>query len=362
MAAAFRMEYPPDRALTAADEQRLFRCTMDLAKEVLGRVADVRAVPQDRAAFAAVLKFPASAVADGAADAAAVQAAGKARELAANYFSVDLAVGLGERCAGSAAIADSYDEARRALEAAAAEGRVVEFRRLRGQIRTGGDDGSGSLIAALEEALGRRSAESFRSAMDAVLRQLRGRIVHLPDALDICCRVRQTILARMDGDEELLDSFFPAEGDGCKCLFRAAGVDGLAVWLETLRDGLAAELADRAAKRHDPRSRRIVVAVKKHLAERYAESLSLAAVAERFRISPNYLSSVFKRHEGIGFAEYLSELRIAQAKRLIGQRGLKVYEIAALVGFEDAFYFSKVFKRVCGLTPSEYEARVDSGG
>ena len=59
-----------------------------------------------------------------------------------------------------------------------------------------------------------------------------------------------------------------------------------------------------------------------------------------------------------GFVEYITETRIAAAKEMLEQGDLKVYEIAEKLGYESAFYFSKVFKKVTGLSPREYQQSI----
>ena len=73
--------------------------------------------------------------------------------------------------------------------------------------------------------------------------------------------------------------------------------------------------------------------------------------------SPNYLGIAFKRAYGLSIADYLGRTRVAEAKRLMDETSLMVYEIAFRVGFEDQHYFSKTFKKYAGVSPSEYRGR-----
>ncbi len=84
------------------------------------------------------------------------------------------------------------------------------------------------------------------------------------------------------------------------------------------------------------------------------ERLTLNDVASSFGVSPNYLSQLFKKYAEVGFSEYISQQKIARAKELMANKNLKMYEIAEQLGFESAFYFSKVFKKVTGMTPRDY--------
>lgn len=86
----------------------------------------------------------------------------------------------------------------------------------------------------------------------------------------------------------------------------------------------------------------------------YTEELSLHLVAERFYISPFYLSRFFKEATGFTFVEYVNSVRIKEAKKLLEHTGLKVAVIAAKVGFGSVAHFGRVFKAVTGHAPLHY--------
>lgn len=88
--------------------------------------------------------------------------------------------------------------------------------------------------------------------------------------------------------------------------------------------------------------------------KRYADPLTLTSVADMVFLNPRYLSTIFKRHVGKGFNEYLKEVRMENAKALLRSGDLSVRQVAELVGFEDSQYFSRVFARWAGIRPSEY--------
>ena len=86
------------------------------------------------------------------------------------------------------------------------------------------------------------------------------------------------------------------------------------------------------------------------------EDISLHAVAKAVNVSANYLSAVFGQRVGSSFVEYLTEKRIRQAKQLLRQTNKRSGEIAFAVGYRDPRYFSSVFKKQQGCTPSEYRS------
>ena len=98
----------------------------------------------------------------------------------------------------------------------------------------------------------------------------------------------------------------------------------------------------------------IVELAREYVAEHYDENLMLADVAEKVGVSAGYLSTLFQKQLEKGFVDYLNEIRIDHACTYLQQKYLKTYEIAYKVGFNDEKYFSRVFKKVTGQSPSEY--------
>jgi two-component system response regulator YesN len=86
----------------------------------------------------------------------------------------------------------------------------------------------------------------------------------------------------------------------------------------------------------------------------HEESMSLERVAKEINISPNYFSALFSQEVGLTFIEYLTNKRIDRAKYLLRYTDKRSGEIAFAVGYKDPHYFSFVFKKVMGCTPSEY--------
>ncbi len=98
----------------------------------------------------------------------------------------------------------------------------------------------------------------------------------------------------------------------------------------------------------------LVEMAKDYMEEHYYKNLTLIEVAEKVGITPGYLSTLFSQKLSCGFVDYLNEIRIDHACTYLLQNYLKTYEIAYKVGFNDEKYFSKVFRKVKGQSPSEY--------
>ena len=101
----------------------------------------------------------------------------------------------------------------------------------------------------------------------------------------------------------------------------------------------------------------VVSAAVRYIQATYSEDLSLDAVASEVGVSSGYLSRLFKQVTGETFKSYLTRIRMQEAKRLLSETGIKVYEIAEKVGYNDQHYFSEVFRKESGLSPLEYRNR-----
>lgn len=119
--------------------------------------------------------------------------------------------------------------------------------------------------------------------------------------------------------------------------------------------GVLALCDDKEEKQEKNEWNPIIEAAKDYLREHYEEEISLALVAEEVKVTPTYLSSLFSRYEQCGFIDFLNQFRVEQAKMFLSDMGMKTYEVAYKVGFRDEKYFSKVFKKITGLSPSEYK-------
>lgn len=101
-------------------------------------------------------------------------------------------------------------------------------------------------------------------------------------------------------------------------------------------------------------SNHIVRATKEYLENHYTEDISLENVAAQVNISPQYFSKLIKKTTGFNFIDWLSMLRVKKAKELLTNSNLTVKEVCFMVGYKDPNYFSRIFKKRIGITPSEY--------
>ncbi len=100
---------------------------------------------------------------------------------------------------------------------------------------------------------------------------------------------------------------------------------------------------------------------KEYIAEHYSESkLSVDSLCSYLNVSPNYFSSIFKKHTGLSFVSYLTDLRLKKAVDLLENTDEKAYIIAGMIGYDEPNYFSYVFKKSYGMSPSKYRQKKDN--
>jgi two-component system response regulator YesN len=84
------------------------------------------------------------------------------------------------------------------------------------------------------------------------------------------------------------------------------------------------------------------------------KKVTLDEVAACVYLSPSYFSKVFKQEMEMSFNTYLNYIRIEMSKKLLSDPSIAIVDISNLVGFEDQSYFSKVFKKMTGLSPKKF--------
>lgn len=107
--------------------------------------------------------------------------------------------------------------------------------------------------------------------------------------------------------------------------------------------------------RNDKKSIAIKEAIH-YMKQHYKEEISLDDLSQYIGISPQHLSKLFKEETGINYVEWLTNLRIDMAKQLLTEGGQTVKEICYLVGYHDPNYFSRIFKKIVGISPTDYIA------
>ena len=136
-----------------------------------------------------------------------------------------------------------------------------------------------------------------------------------------------------------------------KDIFKPKSLNETHVWLKSL----LCDAAERICTVQSNISKNIIIEfMKKAINEKYAEDISLLTMASEFYLTPNYLCLIFKKETGETFNDYLTKVRVQKARELLKDPTFKIYEIAEMVGYRDSDYFTRVFKKFTGFTPTEF--------
>ena len=152
------------------------------------------------------------------------------------------------------------------------------------------------------------------------------------------------------------DTDFLSELDAFRKIMDAPAAEQLSATFRSVALGLCDYFSHAQEDLGASRALRIADYVDRHYAD---PDLSIDALSAMFKISPSYLSRIFKREKGTGVLPYLQHKRIAQAMVLLGTTNLKIREVALQVGYLSDQTFARTFKSVTGSTPSAYREKRD---
>ena len=278
----------------------------------------------------------------------------KTARLVHNYFNVALLCGVGLVVADAFGVCESYRSAR-----AAAASAVPGIPALAGQ-----DGAAADLfdLSRYRKALTRAFEEFDTEALHTAIAEIAAYFEQHPgqtmQAVDTAGSLLYMAISLLPEGEATVEQIFADTPEGYRSLYRQQSAAQCAAWMLQLDEGLCRTLQARRQSYKE----RVVASVKDYLRANLDKKLTLNEVAAAFNFSPSYLSQLFARHSDHGFVETITEEKIAAAKRLLQQGDQKIYEIAESLGYESAFYFSKVFKKVTGLSPREYLQNQTNGG
>jgi len=118
--------------------------------------------------------------------------------------------------------------------------------------------------------------------------------------------------------------------------------------------GTEAPVSSAAAGIEQAEPKDIHIRIQSYIEKNYKNDLSVSEMAEHFKYAEPYFCKIFKQYFGRSFVSYLTDYRIKKAKQLLTETSMTVSEIGKETGYPDSNYFTKVFRRKTGVTPSDY--------
>jgi len=276
------------------------------------------------------------------------------RALALNYLGLELTVGVGLSCPALGELRQSTEGARSALDyrVLMGGGRVLYI----GDIEPGtsaelslDEDDQRELATAVK--LG--TAEQVEELVCSLMERLRKHRMDLAQCSLFLLELTTALIRLARAGDVELESVFGPGFTGVVPISQFRSLDELEHWCVdrclNLRELLGRQRSDSAW--------RTVERAKHYIDQHYADSeLSVESVCTHLHLSPAYFSTLFKREEGMSFTAYVTNVRMERAAQLLLESDDKTYLIAEKTGYTDPNYFSYVFKRRFGISPSKYRA------
>lgn len=266
-------------------------------------------------------------------------------------------VGIGRVREDLPAIAESYAGAREALSYRAMLGasKAINIEEISPGRRRLPERRQGSALSGLLKAVRVGTMEDVRAGTDKYMEELQNTgaslaMYHL-SLMDMI-----GTLYRFAGQHEVLSSRLSGNVMALFAELSDKNTEEIREWIYTTACLFKEEFATQRCRS----TRTLVERAKEYVAEHYsADELSLESVCEQLGVSKAYFSSVFKKETGSNFIGYLTDYRMGKAGRLLLETDEKSYVIASRVGYADPNYFSYVFKRKFGVSPSRYRAQCE---
>ena len=274
------------------------------------------------------------------------------------YFNIPVAIGISNLFQGYPQLAQAYYECCRAVQQSLYTGSQAVFF-TEGDLKVADNlerSAAAAAAAAVREKLPRaleaHDLEAIRAVFQGLVALLDAQQATRSQALDLCFQIVFVIGGSALGDEALRE-ILGYQNSWYESILTLNTLPEITNWLTSLEQGLCRCLS----RNEEQKNHRLIARAKKYIQEHYEEEISLNEVAAALNISHGYFSTIFKQYTGTYFTDYVNQLKIDQAKKLLRETDYKIYEISNMLGYQNAYYFSKVFKKITGMTPSEFSGK-----
>lgn len=196
----------------------------------------------------------------------------------------------------------------------------------------------------------------FSDAMENFILQLQKFVTQKStreEAISICFELISQIYEMDSNSRQFFTKWFSKSYVSKEDFHNLHSTEMVSAWLLRLEQGLISFSQQYMGEIY----RYKVKKAKQYIFDNRFQKIGLNDVATELEITPSYLSRIFKKVTQKSFSDYIAEVKIEEAKKLLLQDNNKIYEVSNMLGYDDPYYFSKVFKRVTQMTPSEYIAR-----
>lgn len=209
----------------------------------------------------------------------------------------------------------------------------------------------------LQEQLAHLKTEpDYFESLDNLLLQIQKFVTQQHDseeAKELCFQLINQIYELDFESRDFFIRWFGKEYTGPRDFDKIGGDSHLSAYLLRLGQGLNSYSQQYIGEIYRYKVRK----AREYIYDNRFQKISLNEVAALLEITPSYLSRIFKKVTQLSFSDYIAQVKMDEAKKLLLQNNNRIYEVSNMLGYDDPYYFSKVFKRVTQMTPSEYIGR-----
>lgn len=207
----------------------------------------------------------------------------------------------------------------------------------------------------IAEAILQNDSDELRKILEQIISIFNEYKLRKEQAINGCINLYYFISSFYENENSTEEVTFPYAIDVMGKLNRIGSLQDIILWLSNFTESVCNVLDIRRQSKEITKADLMIDMVKKYIEGHVNERLTLGHVANKMGISQGYLSSIFKKQSGSNFSDYVSEIKIEKSKEYIATHKYMIYEVSDILGFDNAYYFSKVFKKVTGMTPREFE-------
>lgn len=285
-------------------------------------------------------------------------AAMRLQQTVSRYLRSPVRLGIGSSFREYMKAADSKTEACEALGSADESLPVADVKDVY-RVHAGVSTKAAGRKAAILEQFRRGRTQALAGELEALAETVRSRTVVRQDA-PYPTSIRRTMV-------ELLVEFTHIAADAgvdvdaimgftdpYRRIFELRSTPEIIEWVVGISNDLGAAMAQRKSQAEGGIIEKARDCIARNLAD---PDLSLTTVSEVLGLSPAYFSNFFIRETGEGFKDHVNRLRLARAKELLGQPGLRIGQVAEMCGFQSESYFISFFKKHTGASPGKFRKK-----
>lgn len=176
---------------------------------------------------------------------------------------------------------------------------------------------------------------------------------------ELVCSIRSVknfFILLMEHVADIIVEEFDADGDFLKDMAAIKLIDDIDVFEDIIQlfESTLVKIIKKLIESHG-NSVKVINAIKLYVKDNFFNSdITLEGISRMYHLNMSYLSSLFKKESGLNFTEYLTKVRIDEAKNLLEYSDIKIDDLAYRIGYKNNKYFNYVFKKECGMSPAKY--------